>query len=81
MYLLLFNNMSLRTLAPTLQAFHASQIRNPGSGPKLNRAVSLVELQDLRAGLSPSLYYRILSKMLFFRDNAVLLFLFCIRNA
>jgi len=48
----------------------------------LNSAVNLVELQDLRDGLSPRLYYQILSKMLAFLINTIVqLWLFRMRNA
>jgi len=43
------------TLAPPLRTFNASEF-NPGS--ELNNLLQVVELQDSRAGLLTSLYYR-----------------------
>ena len=57
----------------------ASKFKNQ-TRSKLNNASHFVELQDLRAGLLPSLYYPMVSTMRFFRDN-VLLFLSLMRNA
>jgi len=48
---------------------------------KLKKRLHFVELQDLRAGRLPSLYYGIVSRMLFFRNTALLLFLSRVRIA
>jgi len=66
-------------LAPSLQTLHPPQFKNSGS--KLNNALHFVELQDFHAGVLPSLYYRIVSKIIWFRDNIAPLFLSSVKNA
>jgi len=55
--------------APMLDAYRSRNRDLKYSYTRVNNALHFVELQDLRAGLLPSHYYRVVSTMLFFRIN------------